>query len=195
MTPSHPRDGPMYRSFTRKSVNDTHMWTFLTTVPPTFVTVSPSISFRLTTTFPCHGILKVVYMCMSNAMNMDVTSFFGAWSPACPLATPPHPRPSRHKTPLLNEHSDREDAPSAVAPLHQHRGMASVWQATVSIDMFVDEQRHSNTEGNAFYSGYAEKRSSRLPHVMDRNSLESPNGNDLTLTSSSRDSQGSKMEP
>lgn len=26
---------------------------------------------------------------MSNAMNMDVTSFFGAWSPACPVANPP----------------------------------------------------------------------------------------------------------
>ncbi len=87
----------------------THMWTFLTTIPSIFVTItafpspSLSISFRLNKTFPCHGILKVVYMCMSNAMNMDVTSFFGAWPPACPLAGT-HP-PSRHKTPLLNEHS------------------------------------------------------------------------------------------
>lgn len=38
---------------------------------------------------PCHGTLKGLYMCMSNAMNMDVTSFFGAWPPARPLASRP----------------------------------------------------------------------------------------------------------
>ena len=77
----------------------THMWTFLTTTSYLFVTIPASpppslslcISFRLNKTFPCHGILKVVYMCMSNAMNMDVTSFFGAWPPACPLAGTPTP--------------------------------------------------------------------------------------------------------
>lgn len=84
-----------------------HMWTFLTIIPSVFVIISAfpspsfSLSFRLNTTLPCHGILKVVYMCMSNAMNMDVTSFFGAWPPACPLPG----SPPRHKTPLLNEHS------------------------------------------------------------------------------------------
>lgn len=50
-----------------------------------YLSPSPSLwlstSFRLNKTFPCHGILKVVNMCMSNAMNMDVTSFFGACTP------------------------------------------------------------------------------------------------------------------
>ncbi len=70
---------------------------FLTTIPSLFVIISAfpsrslSVSFRLNKTFPCHGILKVVYMCMSNAMNMDVTSFFGAWPPACPLTGNPRP--------------------------------------------------------------------------------------------------------
>lgn len=89
-----------------------HIWTFLTTVPSSFKTISASSlslsqsSFRLNKTFPCHGTLKVVNMCMSNTMNMDVTSFFGAWPPACPHAGSPHPdSPPRHKTLLLNEHS------------------------------------------------------------------------------------------
>lgn len=70
---------------------DTHV-TFLTSIPslfviiPAFSSLSPSTSFRLNKTFPCHGILKVVNMCMSNAMNMDVTSFFGA----CPPPPQPH---------------------------------------------------------------------------------------------------------
>lgn len=74
-----------------------HIWTFLTMVPSSFDTISASSfslsqsSFRLNKTFPCHGTLKVVNMCMSNTMNMDVTSFFGAWPPACPHAGSPHP--------------------------------------------------------------------------------------------------------
>lgn len=76
---------------------ETHTWTFLTTSPSSFDTISaPSFSlsqssFRLNKTLPCHGILKAVNMCMSNAMNMDVTSFFGAWPPACPHAGSPLP--------------------------------------------------------------------------------------------------------
>lgn len=75
----------------------THTWTFLTAFPSSFDTIPapsfslPQSSFRLSKTFPCHGILKVVNMCMSNAMNMDVTSFFGAWPPACPHADSPLP--------------------------------------------------------------------------------------------------------
>lgn len=91
---------------------EVHIWTFLTMGPSSFNTISASSfslsqsSFRLNKTFPCHGTLKVVNMCMSNSMNMDVTSFFGAWPPACPHAGSPHPdSPSRHKTLLLNEHS------------------------------------------------------------------------------------------
>ena len=74
-----------------------HMWTFLTIISSWFYTItafpllslsqSPSASTKLS---PCHGKLTVVNMCMSNAMNMDVTSFFGGWPPACPhVGTPP----------------------------------------------------------------------------------------------------------
>lgn len=42
---------------------------------------------------------------------------------------------------------------------------------------------HSDSRDSGRGSGW--KRSSRLPYVMDRNSLESPNGSNLTLTSSS----------
>lgn len=82
----------LYQLKSLREPRKTHMWTFLTTVLFLFVSISafPSlsslISFRLNKTFPCHGILKVVNMCMSNAMNMDVTSFFGAWPSACPNA-------------------------------------------------------------------------------------------------------------
>lgn len=73
---------------------ETHTWMFLTTLPSFDTIPAPSFSlsqssFRLNKTFPCHGILKVVNMCMSNAMNMDVTSFFGARPPACPHAGRP----------------------------------------------------------------------------------------------------------
>lgn len=43
---------------------------------------------------------------------------------------------------------------------------------------------HSDSRDSRRGSGW--KRSSRLPSVMDRNSLESPNGSNLTLTPSSR---------
>lgn len=72
--------------------------TYLSPSAPLLHPLSLCISFRLNKTFPCHGILKVVYMCMSNAMNMDVTSFFGAWPPACPLAGTPPPPPKAQDT-------------------------------------------------------------------------------------------------
>lgn len=75
------------------------IWALLTAAPSSLTAASASSlplsqsSFRLNKTFPCHGTLKVVNMCTSNTMNMDVTSFFGAWPPACPHAGSPHPDP------------------------------------------------------------------------------------------------------
>lgn len=97
--------------------------------PLSFPSCSRFVSFRLSTTFPCHGILKVVYMCMSNAMNMDVTSFFGASPPACPLAG----CPPRRKTPLLNEHS-----------VHRRQAFIPA-KRTHSIDLHSWSQTHAQT--------------------------------------------------
>lgn len=44
---------------------------------------------------------------------------------------------------------------------------------------------HSDSRDSGRGTGW--KRSHRLPYVMDRNSLESPNGSNLTLTSSSHE--------
>lgn len=137
-----------------------HMWTFLTIIPSVFVIISAfpspsfSLSFRLNTTLPCHGILKVVCMCMSNAMNMDVTSFFGAWPPACPLPG----SPPRHKTPLLNEHSmhrRQSFTPSENTHAHTHtqQGITLIITCTnIYTYMHAHMHAHSTLSCSRFFS-------------------------------------------
>lgn len=111
----------------------THV-TFLTASTPLATSLPSSIhcgrpltSFRLNSkTLPCRHILKVLNMCMSNAMNMDVTSFFGA----PPLLSSP---PASQTAAPFNERlkTQKHIKEMTCARTHKHK-RPGLWDSVVS---------------------------------------------------------------